>query len=45
MDTINVHCITLYSYIYRKFGRGIKLNGNRIKEVSGNKEIGMVLDW
>lgn len=32
---------TLLIYIYRKFGRGIKLNGNRIKEVGGNKEIGM----
>lgn len=29
---------------FRKSRRGIKLDGNRIEGVSGNKEIGLVMD-
>lgn len=34
----------LHRTILRKFVRGIKLSGNRIKGVSGSKVIGLVLD-
>lgn len=37
-----MYCIRLY--LFRKFGRGIKLDGKRIKGVNGNKEIGLVFN-
>lgn len=37
-------CIAQTLLTFRKFGRDIKLDGNRTKGVHGNKEIGLVLD-